>query len=222
MSDEEVSGLGYAERIQKNNLNQKNGKDGEGKKVVITVVAICGFIIFLVVLFFYTKGNYTPKYETYTSKNNFVFVKQAGLWNTEWQEGGNLYNIHFHFNPGEAENVTITNNNLDLDRFNEGPVYVTFDPAEYGMSYMAVAASELSLNLYRALHVNVTGACTKNVTGCNNNPIIRCGDNYSVIYLKEANETGIFLDGTCITIQGKDMELVRAVDKLLFIWYKIV
>jgi len=205
-------------------LSEEPVKENSEKIFIIGLVSVIFIIAVIVGIFFYAKNNYTPNYETYTSENQFVFTKMAGLWNTEWQRGTTLYNIHFHFNPAEAETVPIIDTGFNLTEFNEGPIYLTFDPKEGGMEYTTVAAGELSFNLVRALDVEVIAACTENVTGCYDREIKTCASNDSVIYLREANETKILLggaEGKCMIIQGNQMELVRAVDKLLFMWFKI-
>ena len=214
---------GKKEQMEEDSFDEPVKENSE-KIFIIGLVSVILIIAVIVGVFFYAKNNYTPAYETYTSENQFVFTKMAGLWNTQWQRGDNLYNIHFHFNPAEAESVPIIDTGFNLTKFNEGPVYLTFDPKEYGMAYITVAAGELSFNLVRALNVNVLAACTENLTGCYDRQIKTCASNDSVIYLREANETKILLggaEGKCMIIQGSQMELVRAVDKLLFMWFKI-
>jgi len=198
-------------------MEQKNSKH-----FTYALIISISLILLFIAIFFISKAIYTPHYETYTSKNNFVFVKKAGLWNTQWQNKGNLYNIHFHFNPSQVENISIYDYGFNLSKFNtQTPVYITFDPSKQDLNYIALAASELSLNLARALKVPVAAACTENKTGCHKRPIKTCNSSDSVIYLKEENETAIILKNTCIIIQGKGLELTRAVDKLLFNWFRI-
>ena len=67
-------------------------------------------------------------------------------------------------------------------------------------------------------------ACTKQETeGCIDRPIIDCtAQNASVIYLRDAAPTRIILNGNCMTVQGEKEELLRATDRVLLRWYKIL
>jgi hypothetical protein len=154
--------------------------------------------------------------------NGFIFIKRDNLWHTEWQRGDLLYNLHFHYSPAHVDQISVTgslNENQDTSK-----VYVTFNPLEENISLIGLAASELSLNLVKGLGTKITPACTKNETpGCHDRPIITCDNtNESVFYVKTGKETGIFLDGNCVVIQGSGNDLLKAVDKTLYDFYGII
>jgi hypothetical protein len=143
-------------------------------------------------------------------------------WFTRWQKGNNVYQIPLRFNPKQLENVTIVG---ELDKsFDPSKLYVTFDPRAESLSYVALAAAELSVNLATALDTIPIAACAYNVTeACYTRPIVSCQDtDKAVIFLREADETRVILEGNCMVIQGKAMELLKAVDRVLYIWYGVM
>jgi hypothetical protein len=163
-----------------------------------------------------------PETVTY---NQFTFTKTAGSWYTQWQYNNELYTIPLRFNPYEVENISISE--MLNNSFNQQKItYVTFDPTDSNMAYVALAASELSINLAQVMGYNLSASCTTNETGaesCQNRTIAKCGDaDKAVIYLKEDNETKVNITDSCITIQGKALELTRAVDRVLYKIYGIM
>lgn len=181
-----------------------------------------GFLILLTIIFFVTRQvAHEPKYETMTY-NGFKFVKIGPLWYFQWQEDSQLYNVPLRYNPKEVVDVPVTG--VYDERFQQSDIYLTFDPAESGLSYIALSASELSISLSTVMGINIIAACTSNTTeACWDRPIITCDNtDKAIIYLREAPEAKIVLAGNCVVVQGKDIELLRAVDKLLYLWYKII
>jgi len=205
---------------QQEEKEEAKPEGGSSMKYFLITVAI--IILMLVAIFgirYVIKPN--EKLET-VSYNNFTFVKNGPLWYTNWKDSqGQVFTIPLHFNPKQAENVTISGKLSD--KFNYNNIYVTHDPAEYGLEYVNVASAELAMNLATALDMNLTAACARNETEpCSSRPIKSCSSNSSVIYIKEGGETAINLNNTCITLQGEQGELLRAVDKLLYVWYGII
>jgi len=156
--------------------------------------------------------------------NYFTFYNVSGFWETDILLGKQIYRGTFRFNPLEVENVSIEGN---LSKgFNSPPVFITFDPTSNPESfkYQALAVTELSLHMVRALNVSVEGACTKNETdACIERSIVSCDSlNASVIYVVPEGEPKIVLDNRCITLYGSDFGLVKSADRLLYQWYKII
>jgi hypothetical protein len=148
------------------------------------------------------------------------------MWFFEWQDGGKLFSVPLRFSPYDVENITIEG---ELNEsFNRNDVYVTFDPDSDDMTYLALGATELAVNMARAIDVRPIAACTKNSTGeeefdfCFGRPIIGCSAGKSVIYLKTSEKTRLVLLGECIVIEGRGFELLRAIDRLLYQWYGII
>jgi len=183
--------------------------------VLLAFALIIGFTIYMYNNFFKPE----PSKLTY---NNFEFHKKQDLWITDVQVGNKIITIPLHYTPWETENIRI-NGSLHPS-FNEDDLYITFDPDNSNTTTMALAAGELSLNLAQGIRRDLISACSKNETeACALRPIITCENtDINVIYLKEAEEPHVKLEDKCITIEGKGMDLVKAVDKLLFYWYGIV
>lgn len=156
--------------------------------------------------------------------NYFPFYEEQGMWKTTLQNGKQTFELMLRYNPEQVENLEYSGK-LEPAFIQTRPIYITFDPdaPEEQMKYLALAAAETGLSLVRGFGLEIEGACTKNLTeACINRSIVRCGDNASVVYLKLSDETKTTLNGTCITIQGKDWSIVQAVDRMLYEWYGII
>ncbi len=185
---------------------------------------IAGGIALVVVLAFLLFG--FPKQPEKVSKveyNYFTFEEIGGMWQTTIKVRDNVYEVIFRFNPEQVQDVYVTG---DFAGFGRDPVYITFDPDANPdeFKYLALASSELSLHLIRALNVSVIAACTKNVTdACIDRPVVTCSDrDKNVVYLVAKPPTQITLDERCITLNGEGLELLKSVDRILFPWYKIM
>ncbi len=202
----------------------KNGEKKEVKKDESTknfLIAV-GFILLLAIVFFVTRTiTNEPGYETMTY-NNFEFTKIGPLWYFQWQQDEQLYTVPLRYNPEEVLDVPITG--MFDERFQQENIYLTHDPAEFGLTYIALGASELSLSLATVMGINISAACTANVTeACFDGPIITCDNtNEAVIYIREVPESKIVFVGNCAIIQGQGIELLKAVDKLLYMWYGVI
>ncbi len=185
--------------------------------LIIASIVLVAILIFLIFGF----RRETPA-NTVTYKY-FTFEEVGGLWQTNIQLGDQLYEAIFRFNPEQVQDVYVTGN---FSGFRNQPVYITFDPDadEEQFKYLALAASELSLHLVRALNVTVEAACTKNITEvCANRAIVTCADtDKSVMYLVALAPTQITMGNSCVTLNGEGLELLKSVDRLLFQWYKII
>jgi len=70
-------------------------------------------------------------------------------------------------------------------------------------------------------------ACDRNATNittaCNDIPIITCDNtNDIVVYYKESDELNVEYRDNCIIISGKEFDLVKGVDRVLFNLYGIM
>ncbi|MBI2550501.1 hypothetical protein HYV83_04980 [Candidatus Woesearchaeota archaeon] len=192
--------------------------------VVIAAVVIIGFLMARYVEHA-LKGKQGKNSET-RSYNGFEFVKSGSFWFTEWKrDDGTQYSFEFRNAPWEVEDITVVGK-AD-DRFKLWPtVFITHDPtaeASRSVSFVAIGAANLDRILTAVFEKNVIAACTKNVTeACSARPIATCSTNSSIIYLKVSNDTGIFLDGNCATIQGYEEGLTKAADKAMYQWLGII
>ncbi len=191
--------------------------------VVVAIVVLAGFLMATYIgKFFKESGGKNADVQYY---NGFAFVKAGNSWFTQWERSGSTYDLEFRHSPWEVENITVSGK-VD-ERFQLPYVFITYDPVE-GLSrqtsFVALAAADLSSMLKGVFEKEgVAAACTQNVTeACAERPIVTCSTNASVIYLKVADDTGIFLDGNCATLQGVEENLTRAADKAMYQWLGII
>jgi len=220
------------EEIEEGEYNSID-EDTKKKSTRNILLAIGSLIIIFVLIFgvsYLYKKTYRNPYEY--EYNGFQFKKaDDGKWYTRLNYGNRYLTIPLSFGPRDLEDIQIIGS-ID-ERFIARDVYVTFDPAKdillstgtitkEKLGYLALAASELSLNLAQGINVNPLSACTSNDSSCGDKPVITCESGNATIYLKRSDKTSVILDGNCITVSGKDMELVKAVDRLLLYWYRVM
>jgi len=183
---------------------------------IIVVIALIGVIAKLIP----DNGGLTGS--SVINYNGFEFTEIAGSWYFQWQRGDLLFNVPLRFNPLQTEEVPVLGD-FNTSMFDRGGVYVTFDPDNDKFTYIALAATELSVNLAQTLDVTPIAGCTKNISEtCAKRKIVNCGDKgRRVIYLREQEPTRVIAEGDCLILQGKEFELVRAVDRALYRWLGI-
>lgn len=158
--------------------------------------------------------------------NGFEFARNGNFWVTEWQRpDGTEFTLEFRHPPWEVEVVPVTGS-VD-ERFSDWPhVFITHDPsfeASRASSFVAISAADLAGILKNVFGKNVIAACSANLTAaCEKRPIVDCSSNASVVYLKVSNSTGIALDGNCVTFQGVEDNMTRAVNKGIYEWLGIM
>ena len=195
--------------------------------VVVAIVVVTGFLMASFVTREFKGG--PAKKPDVRYYNGFEFTKvtlaNGTRWSTEWKRAdGQPFLLEFIHPPWDVENITVTGK-YDR-RFELAGMFITFDPPDNMSrqnSFLFLASADLTSKLVNIFDRKVFAACTANITeACGTRPIITCSTNASVIYLKTSTETGIFLDGNCVTIQGYESGLTKAADKALYQWLKIV
>ncbi|HSU72324.1 MAG TPA: hypothetical protein VLJ21_00565, partial [Candidatus Binatia bacterium] len=155
----------------------------------------------------------------------FTFVKQDGLWQTQWQQDNVQLLLGFHFTPQETLNITPgIAQSWNPVRFDQQQVVIAFDPNKEDQTYIQLAAAELAFKL-TSLGYNVSAGYTKNASEeFPPRPVVSCmTKNTSVIIIQDLNVTpAVVLQDTCITLYGDRSELVRALDRLLYTFYGIL
>jgi hypothetical protein len=157
--------------------------------------------------------------------NGYSFVKIGDMWNTQVTYRDTLFNLVMRYSPKELEDVYL-DGRLDQEGFNQDYLYITFNPDDENLQYVSLAAADLSIAIAKAMNVKPIAACAKNMTdACADRPIITCENDEPTIYLQQSSKEDdaaiIFLD-KCIVIKGKDFDLVKAADRFLYAWYKIM
>lgn len=197
--------------------------ENSGNKGIIKFLIAC--LIISVVAFaiiWYAPSIFKAK-PSIIDYNGFQFEKVGALWYTQWQNGPYVYNVPLRYNPEEVEDVQIIGELSD--KFNDAPnVYVTFDPTQNeSLKWVALAKGELIWSLIGPLQKNSTDSCSVNSTECEGFPIVDCSHkDKSVIYLVPSETPKVLADGTCVVIEGKDIELTKSVDRFLYQWYGIM
>ncbi len=195
-------------------------KFSSGTKAFLILVLI---VLVIIGITRYNNIREQKQYEedNFLTYNHFEFERIADMWWTKWISGNTEYTIPFRYNPEQTENVTI---NGEIYEFSLDPLYITFNPEDTDLQYVALAASELSISLAKIFKIIPTSACTEEFEGvCPPKEIITCTNtNESVFLLQKSNVTSITAVDNCIIFQGSGFELVRAVDRFLFMLYGIM
>ena len=157
--------------------------------------------------------------------NGYSFVKFADLWHTQVQapDGAVLYDVALHYGPRDVQNISIAGQ-ISKSFFNGTKYYITFDPYEPDLKYHALTAGEISRSLVTAFHLVPEVVCTNTShPDCEGKKEIHCENaTEPTVYITADNSTMIAMDGNCIRVQGKGFEMVRAADRVLLSWYKII
>jgi len=199
--------------------------DGAKSKMptIVLVVVVAIFLGFALFLGFLSKGPPPPDQVEY---NGFIFTEIQGSWMTQWQNNNKIYELSLRHNPTELQDVIITGE-INLSLFNQQEMYVTFDPnKEQELKFVALAAGEMGLNLKRALLREPVFTCTTNETdaeSCFDVPPVTCDDTDKAVFLIDATgETLVTMDNNCVILTGEGEELLRATDRLLYLFYGIM
>lgn len=169
--------------------------------------------------------------------NGFSFVYHQGSWYTQIFSPGKKtkYDIPLHYGPTDLENVSIDGNfeaffdavmNNNISKY-QNQAYLTFNPNEENLTYVNLAIGELNINFRKVLNTHLEFACTIENPACDlyNATIITCSNasqQTPVFYFKADPETKILENNYCLTIQGSNEELLRAVDRLLYKMYLVM
>lgn len=156
----------------------------------------------------------------------YSFVKFDELWYAQLvsPKGTRLYNIQFRYGPKEVEKIRI-GGSLDTSLLNNATeYYVTFNPTGQNFSAVALAVGDFNTHMTNIFFKQPIAACDKNETlACANRPIITCDNTADlVLYVKEANTSGVYFDDNCIVVEGNGFDLVKGVDRVLYDLYGII
>lgn len=193
---------------------------------VFVIGVTLAMIVFLLTVFFGVKYYYKPQPAETLKYGAFNFVKQGAVWYTNWQRAEKLYRIGLRNSPAEVEKIPIIGN--FSNSFNKkNKIYLSFDPFSENSTfkYQTLAISELTTELAGPLGREPTAACTRGeqVAACKQRPIVNCdNDDLNVIILKAEEPAQVLLNNTCITIQGKDEDLIKSAEKTLYVWFGII
>lgn len=237
-----------AKKSRKTAGADKLENDSQAEKNSIIAVGIIFLLIVVVVVVFMT---YTPgagsecekltlqekfdktiegeEGECYYKYNGYSFVKHDGLWvfRIKRADSVNRWNMALHYGPKDVENVSVegeVREFLDLTDNDYGFLYLTFDPEESNLNYVALSTAELVANWAGPLKIKHILSCTSDSDpACDELTIMSCEEAVQpTVYLKEDPEMKISRDGFCLTVQGNQQNLLRAANKLIYMWYGII
>ncbi len=206
----------------------------KNKKKPGSLAGLIGVLLLIIVLAFaagsFLKNSAKPKIIQEYS-NGFVFTKVENFWYTTIKNPviNQEYVADFRYSPNEVRDIHVEGNPeafFDyLNRNSLNAAYFTFDPTS-NLTYMTLAAADLSKFMNVLNSVTLVAACTKNETkACSSRPIVTCENKKNmsmVIFVKYDKTPGITMDENCLTITGEGDGLVKAYTKLLFIWYGVL
>ncbi|MFC1728647.1 hypothetical protein ACFLZ7_04275 [Nanoarchaeota archaeon] len=200
----------------------KKQKDTSIKNVMLIMLVL--FLMVSVSLYFKI-----PRYKSY-EYNGFEFTKIGKMWYTEVQKFGTdkVYVLELRNDPKSLEDLPVERDPKSflrlMEEYDLNGAYITFDPTESNLTYIALTAADISSNLAKVLDITPVGACTKNETeACSTRPIVTCDtENSMVILIKKSEQAKITMDDNCLIVEGQEEELTKASNKLLLIWYNVM
>jgi hypothetical protein len=200
-----------------------------GKKSNIYFLVAIGFIIVGIAVFI-TIPTLVHKIQLdKNTYNKFIFQKNGRFWMTEI-ERNNLQNaIPFYFHPRELEDIpaelNLSGKILPLTMNENASIIITLDPNLNTTAVQAgVQISRITGERYHILNIQTRSAITNppaNYVGNATFPLATCKDATNatlVIWLRKGMVNGIFSEGNCIVVQGKDEdELLRSAEKFTYL-----
>ncbi|MEK6886767.1 MAG: hypothetical protein AABW88_02965 [Nanoarchaeota archaeon] len=208
-------------------MNKKEKSDD--LKNLVIVIAIIVLISFAFGVFI--KRMSAPKIEKEYS-NGFTLTKVGKFWYTTIKNSQSLqeYDVDFRYSPSQVNEVGVIGNPksfFNLMKQNDlNAAYITFNFRENVTSAYALAAADISKFTKLVNGVTLVAACTENITDvCSTRPIVTCEnqeDKALVIFVKDSVNPKISMVKNCLTVEGRNEELVQSYTKLLFLWYGII
>ena len=198
-------------------------EDEPNANLLIWFLIVLG-IVFIGIVLLRSVYNPAPPVTT-VMYNEWEFTQlQDGFWQFKWQNDNAEYFIPLRYNPTQLGNVSVIGT-LSPSFGSRRNVYIAVDPStEKDQAYVALGVGEIGLNLIKVFSVNLIPSCTRNETlSCTTRPIVNCQSvNKSVIIIREGPGPIVNQTGDCIVVQGKQLELLQAVDRLLYKFYKVI
>lgn len=218
---------------------QEPSKSSE-KSLLITIIAIA--LLFVAILAFSIfnkqepktledlhvsnlKGELRPE-QGYVYKGIYSFITLDGLWYTQLSspKGTRVYSLALRYSPNDLKDIVIEGN-LDKNFFDDkSEFYVAFNPTGREFSFIGLAVADFNTHMSKVFEKNPIAACDRNETEpCKNRPIVTCDDNDKlVLYVKEADKFRAYYNGNCIVVEGRGLDLVKGVDRILYNLYNIM
>lgn len=171
------------------------------------------------------KGKLKPE-QGYVYKGVYSFVILDGLWYTQLTspKGSKIYSLALRYSPKDLKDIAIEGD-LDTAFFDSKPeFFVTFNPTGKEFSFIGLAVADFNTHMSKVFEKNPIAACDRNETEpCKNRPIVTCGDKDKlVLYVRESGKFRAYYNDNCIVVEGKGLDLVKGVDRVLYNLYNIM
>ncbi|MBI2659927.1 hypothetical protein HYX07_02100 [Candidatus Woesearchaeota archaeon] len=171
------------------------------------------------------KGKLKPE-QGYVYKGVYSFVTLDGLWYTQLTspKGSRIYSLALRYSPKDLKDIVIEGN-MDTGFFDSKPeFFVTFNPTGKEFSFIGLAVADFNTHMSKVFEKNPIAACDRNETEpCQNRPIVTCEDKDKlVLYVKESDKFRAYYNENCIVVEGKGLDLVKGVDRILYNLYGIM
>ncbi|MBI2657153.1 hypothetical protein HYX08_00490 [Candidatus Woesearchaeota archaeon] len=171
------------------------------------------------------QGKLKPE-QGYVYKGAYSFVTLDNLWYTQLTspKGSKIYSLALRYSPKDLKDIAIAGK-LDSELFDsQQEFFVTFNPTGKEFSYIGLAVADFNTHMSKVFEKIPIAACDRNETApCQNRPIVTCDDaGKLVLYVKESERFRTYYDGNCIVVEGKGLDLVRGVDRVLYNLYGIM
>lgn len=152
------------------------------------------------------------------------FSRKNDFWYADLKTANTVYSTEFYYGPREIENIPVEGKTFG-EKFQKKELYVTFNPYDSNMTFIALAIGQLDTHLVKTFQKNLIAACTdENATGCFSRPVITCANatDTAVIYVKQAELPKITFEGNCVMIEGREWDIVKAAENVLMRAYAII
>ncbi len=181
-------------------------KEKKSRKNLI-LVAFIAFIMVTSILGFTLKDSSSNNYVY----NGYTFMREGD----KWKAYVNDHYVSFDFLPSQVEDIAFGGFNL-----NSNKIYISYDPNQTD-SVVEYSLSRL-YTLLKDEGYTVVLACTVE-EGCPDIPVVDCDkvqgmmDNPGVLKVEKTDgKAQIDLNGSCVSIDGKDVELIRSTDRIIY------
>lgn len=171
------------------------------------------------------KGKLKPE-QGYVYRGVYSFVTLDNLWYTQLTspKGTKIYSLALRYSPKDLSGIVIEGN-LDKEFFDsKSEFFVTFNPTGKEFSFVGLAVADFNTHMSKVFDKKPIAACDRNETEpCKNRPIVTCDDRDKlVLYVRESGKFRAYYNGNCIVVEGKGLDLVKGVDRVLYHLYNIM
>ncbi|MBI4143259.1 hypothetical protein HY487_00075 [Candidatus Woesearchaeota archaeon] len=234
----------FEKKIEDRKIEELHNDPEEPKKsekpLLITIIVIA--LLFISILAFSIFNKQEPKTledlhvlnlkgklkpgQGYVYKGVYSFVTLDNLWYTQLSspKGTKVYSLALRYSPKDLTDIIIEGN-LNTQLFNnKSEFFVTFNPTGNEFSFIGLAVADFNTHMSKVFEKNPIAACDRNETlPCQNRPIVTCEDKDKlVLYAKEADKFRTYYNENCIVVEGRGLDLVRGVDRVLYNLYGIM